>query len=74
MKDLPALSEQLRKIVADCPVSLCELSRQTGVNKAVLSKFARGQCGMLLESLDKLGQYFKLRVVIEEKPQKRKGR
>jgi DNA-binding Xre family transcriptional regulator len=72
MKNPPTLSEQLRKIVADCPVSLCELSRQTGINKAVLSKFARGQRGMLLESLDKLGQHFKLRLVSEEKPQKPK--
>ena len=74
MKNLPALSEQLRKLVADCPVSLCELSRQTGVNKAVLSKFVRGQSGMLLESLDKLGRYFSLRLVAEEKPRKQKAR
>jgi transcriptional regulator with XRE-family HTH domain len=74
MKNLPTLSEQLRQIVADCPISLCELSRQTGINKAVLSKFIRGQRGMLLESLDKLGRYFRLRVVAEEKPRKEKGR
>lgn len=49
------LTEQLRGIVRDCGKTLGELARETGVDKSALSRFLRGERGLSMEGLDKVG-------------------
>lgn len=68
------LSDQLRRIVADCGLSRYEISKRTGIDEAVLSKFVHGQRGISTDSWDKLGDCLALRLVADDPSKKRKGR
>ena len=57
------LTGQLRAIVRDCGKTLGELARETGVDKSALSRFLRGERGLSMEGLDKLGQCLGLAIV-----------
>ena len=69
------LSDQLRDVIRSCEVSRNELGRQTGVDPAVLSRFLQGKQGLSQATIDALGEYFRLRLVVEdEHVKKQKGR
>jgi transcriptional regulator with XRE-family HTH domain len=57
------LTQQLRYIVGDCGKTLGELARQTGVDKSALSRFLRGERGLSMEGLDKVGTCLGLAIV-----------
>lgn len=57
----PPLSEQLRRIIRDAPVSRYQISKNTGVAASTLSKFLSGErAGMTLQSIDQIGRYLRL--------------
>ncbi len=60
------ISEQLRWYLKDSGLSLYRLGRETGVDNSVLSRFLRGERGLRIEAVDKLGRYLKLRLVSED--------
>ena len=61
-KNYKVLSEQLRKIIRDSEMTQYAICKETGIDKAVLSKFVHGERGMSLESLDALGKCLLLEV------------
>jgi len=52
----------IKKIIVDeikrMPVSRYRLSKETGVNEALLSRLVRGEAGVSLENAEKLLDYF----------------
>lgn len=67
------VSEQLRKAVEQAPVSRYAISKATGVDQAVLSKFVRGERkGLSMETVDALCDYLGL-TLVPKKPKKKEG-
>ena len=47
-------SEQLRRAILDSELSRYAMSKQTGIDQAVLARFVKGTRGLSVESIDKL--------------------
>lgn len=63
MKTKPtSLTDQLRHFIEAGEMSRNELSKITGIDKAVLSKFVHGKCGLSMQSLDKIGETLGLQI------------
>jgi len=59
----PLLSEQLRDILANAPVSRYAIAKATGIRQSTLSRFVNGQRdGMTLATIDALGKYLRLTI------------
>lgn len=54
------LTETLRRCIQESDVSYYRMSLDSGVNKLVISRFARGETSIILSGADKLAQYFHL--------------
>ena len=67
------LTDELRRIMADCGKTLGQISRDTGIDKTALSRFLKGERGVSCAVMDKLGEYLGLRIVADKPPVK-KGR
>jgi transcriptional regulator with XRE-family HTH domain len=52
--------DQLRRATAGCGESQSEIARQTGIDRAMLNQFIRGERSLSLESAAKLCQYLGL--------------
>ncbi len=77
MKTKPkALTDQLRHFIEAGEMSRYELSKITGIDKSVLSKFVHGKCGLSMQSLDKIGETLSLQIIQTTKPaaKSRKGK
>jgi transcriptional regulator with XRE-family HTH domain len=61
------LTDQIRDTVKRSQLTRYEICRQTGIDKASMSKFASGQRGLSLAHLDKLATLLGLRIVISKK-------
>jgi len=60
------LSEQLRGIIEDGPVTRYRISVETGIDKGQLSRFVHGRGDMSLTTLDKIGELLRLRFVQDD--------
>ncbi len=67
------MSDQIRAAILAAPVSRYQISKATGVAEANLSRFVAGKSGLSLDSIDLLGEYLGLRIVVDRKP-KSKGK
>jgi plasmid maintenance system antidote protein VapI len=65
MKELLPLTEQLRQAILESGQTRYAIAKATGIGQDVLSRFVRGERGLSMESLDKLGLYLGLRIVRE---------
>lgn len=63
------LSDQIRAILKSCGESRYSISKATGISESTLSKFATGQRGLPMNTLDRLAEHLELQIVIR----KRKG-
>jgi|GEM_PF-519195 len=61
---LPLLSEQVRQYLATCGQTRYLVARETGVAQSILSRFMAGETGLSSASLDALGKYLGLEVVM----------
>lgn len=59
------LSEQLREIIEDGPVSRYRIAKETGIDPGQLSRFIHGTGRLTTDSLDKVGECLRLRFVVE---------
>lgn len=59
------ISEQVRQAIEQSGLSRYEISRISGVDQAILSRFMHGTCGLSTTSLDKLGPVLKLRIIVD---------
>ena len=65
-------SDQLRWAIEQAPVSRYAIHKATGIDQAVLSKFVRGErTGLSMETVDALCDYLNLKLVSENKPEKK---
>ncbi|MBX3401877.1 MAG: helix-turn-helix transcriptional regulator [Phycisphaeraceae bacterium] len=60
MKTLTPPSRTLREALENCGQTRAEVSRQTGIDQAVLSRFVRGECALHSDNADKLAAYLGL--------------
>ena len=67
------ISDAVRKAIDDCGITRYRIAQDTGIDESALAKFYNGQRGLSMESLDRLGEYLNLRIVIDRKAS-RKGR
>ena len=68
MKPLQPITDMLRKTIADSGLPLLVIERETGVQRASVMRFLRGDQSLRLDMADKLAAYFELELV------SRKGR
>jgi plasmid maintenance system antidote protein VapI len=59
-RNKPDVAEQLRQAIRDCGLSLNKLAEATGVHKAQLSRFLRGEQSLTLKAAAKLCRYLGL--------------
>ena len=57
------MTDPLRKVIVDSGLSMLRLSKETGVNRASLMRFVRGDTSLRLDVADKLAAYFGLELV-----------
>ena len=61
-KNKQPISDVLRKTIADSGIPLLVLERETGVKRASVMRFVRGDQSLRLDIADKLAAYFGLKV------------
>ena len=69
----PTLSDAVRKAIDDSGESRYAIAKATGIDESALAKFYNGQRGITTDTLDRLGEYLGLRIVMDRKP-KQKGK
>jgi len=57
------VSDQIRAILKSCGRTRYAIAKATGISEATLSKFATGQRGLPMKTLDRLGEYLGLQVI-----------
>lgn len=67
------MTDQLRQAIDASGLTRYAIAKATGIDESALSKFYNGQRGINTNTLDKLGECLGLRIVMDEKPEK-KGR
>ena len=55
----------------DSGLTRYRIAQETGINESALGQFYHGQRGLGLESLDRLGQFLQLQIVMGRKPEKK---
>jgi transcriptional regulator with XRE-family HTH domain len=60
-----AFSDQLRQIIKEGPLSRYRIAKDSGVDASQLLRFMRGDGRLTNDSLDKIGDVLKLRLVSE---------
>jgi hypothetical protein len=73
---MQTLSEQLREAILNSGVSRYEISKQTKVSQAALSKFILGQRGISTKAMDAVGIFLGLTITRQPKhraPKPKKG-
>ena len=60
------LSDQLRSLIEDGPLSRYEISKRSGVDASQLLRFVHGTGRLTTDSLDKVGDVLGLRIVADE--------
>ncbi len=68
-KQSAKLADTLKKAIADSGLSLPELARQCGVAQPVLYRFVQGTRDPALATVERLADYFGLRLVGKENDQ-----
>jgi predicted transcriptional regulator len=71
-KQTERLSDQLRRLIEESPMSRYEISKRTGIAQSTLCKLIQGERGISTDSWDLLGECLNLRLVVD-KTSKRKG-
>ena len=65
------LTDPLRQAIVDSGKPLLTLAEETGVARASLIRFRRGERSLRLDVADKLANYFGLRLVADRKKQRK---
>lgn len=59
----PTLSDQLRAAIEVSEYSMLGLCRETGIDRAAMSRFVNGKAGLRLETIDRIVEVLGLRLV-----------
>ena len=66
------LSNQLRQLIEESPMTRAEISKKTGIAQSTLCKLVQGERGISTESWDLLGECLNLRLVVDKTQKKGK--
>ena len=72
MEQPQPITELLRKTIADSGLPLLVIERETGVQRASVMRFLRGNQSLRLDMADKLAAYFELKLVARKGRRNRK--
>jgi transcriptional regulator with XRE-family HTH domain len=64
---MKTLSQQLREAITKAGVSRYEISKETGVSQAALSKFILGHRGISVKAMDAVGAFLGLTITTRKK-------
>jgi len=67
-KPKPPLTDPLRQAIVDSGLPLLRLANETGIARASLIRFVRGDTSIRLDIADKLAAYFGLKLIAEKPP------
>lgn len=65
------ISDAVRQAIDECGESRYSISQATGIDQSALSKFYNGHRGINTDTLDRLGEYLGLRIVMDRQPTKK---
>jgi ribosome-binding protein aMBF1 (putative translation factor) len=74
MSSKPLISDQLRRAIEQSGMSRYRISRETGINESVLSRFVHSETSLSLETVDSLCALLGARLVVESTPVKQSKR
>lgn len=66
------LSEQIRQAIKASGMSRYAICKRLDFSESVMSKFMRGQSGLSMETIDRLGDLLGLEIVARTKARKRR--
>jgi plasmid maintenance system antidote protein VapI len=69
-----SMTDVLRQAILDSGLPLLRIANETGIQRASLSRFARGKNSLRLDVADKLAAYFGLELAKAEKTTKHRAR
>lgn len=67
-------SDQLRQAVENSDKTRYQISKETGIDQSILSRFVNQGAGVSMDSIDKLCECLGLWLISEKRPRKGKGR
>ncbi len=67
-------SDELRRAVETSDKTRYRIFKETGIAQSILSRFVNEGAGLSMDSIDKLCDCLKLRLVAEERSSEQKGR
>jgi predicted transcriptional regulator len=70
-KQTEKLSDQLRRLIEESPMTRYEISKRTGIAQSTLCKLVQGERGISTDSWDLLGECLSLRLVVDESKAKK---
>ena len=65
------LSDEVKQAIDDSGLTRYRIAKDTGIDEAALSKFYNGQRGITTDTLDRLGEYLGLRIVVDRRPKRK---
>ncbi len=68
------LSDQIRRAVDDCGQTRYRIGKETGIDASTLSRFASGERGLPMNTLDTLADYLDLNITVGKSRKSRKSR
>jgi transcriptional regulator with XRE-family HTH domain len=68
-----SLSDEIRRVVADCGQTRYAISKATGIAESTLSRFLAGERGLPMKTLDKLAEFLDLHITTGTRRYGKKG-
>ena len=62
------LSEQIRRAVESCGVTMYRIWKETGIDPATLARFMSGERGLPMKTTDTLGDFLELNITGGKRP------
>ena len=64
------LTDQLRQAIDDSGLTRYRIAKETGISESALAQFYNGHRGLSMDSLNALGEYLQLTIVLGRKPER----
>lgn len=65
------VSDQIRQAIDDSGLTRYRIAQETGISETTLSLFCNGQRGLPMRTLDTLGEFLELKIILGRKPGKK---
>ena len=63
------LSDQIRRAIDESSLMRYQIAKETGIDESALAQFYNGHRGLSMESLNALGEFLQLTIVLGRKPE-----